>query len=101
MKNRKIKIVISEPGKMPEVKEIEHTLEAMQSIVGGYVECIALPHNIDVWLNEEGLLMNLPFNRYVGGVPVVGTIFAASRNNAGDTLSLSDKQITSVMQMFG
>lgn len=34
----KISVVLVEPNKYPEVVEIEDTLEAMQKIVGGYIE---------------------------------------------------------------
>ena len=47
------------------------TLEEAQKIVGGLVEMITLPRNSDkpmnqdiqVLVNEEGLLLNLPFNK--------------------------------------
>ena len=100
MSSRKIKIVVSEPGKAPEIKEIDSDLSSMQEVVGGYVECISVNNNIDIWVNEEGLLMDLPFNRYIGSVPVVGTIFAASHNNDGDTLGLNPKQVEIAMQLF-
>lgn len=98
---KKIKIVVCEPGKSPEICEINDDLESMQNIVGGYIECIALKNNIDVWVNEEGLLMDLPFNRTVNRKPLVGTIFAASHNKSGDTTSLSAQQIKDVLVMFG
>ena len=49
------------------IKTFEHqkpTLEA-QEIVGGYVEMVHSPNNpeIQILVNEEGLLTGLPFNK--------------------------------------
>jgi len=38
------------------------TVEEYQKLVGGYFECIYLPHNIAGVVNEEGQLMQLPYN---------------------------------------
>lgn len=35
-------------------------LETMQGIVGGFVERVAFTEDIDLWVNEEGLMVNLP-----------------------------------------
>lgn len=42
-------------------------LAAMQKIVGGLVECVGGfdGRGTDLWCNEEGLLLDLPFNRTV------------------------------------
>lgn len=96
----KIKAVVAEVGKEPEVREITDSLESMQAIVGGYVECIMMPGNIDIYINEEGRLMNLPFNRFVAGLPLVGNIFAVSRDKDGNCISLNQNQIDSLMKMF-
>lgn len=96
----KIKAVVAEVGKEPEVREILDSLESMQSIVGGYIECIMMPGNIDIYINEEGTLMNLPFNRFVAGSPLVGNIFAASHDKDGNCISLNQKQIDTLMKMF-
>ena len=96
----KIKAVVAEVGKEPEVREILDSLESMQAIVGGYIECIMMPGNIDIYINEEGRLMNLPFNRFVAGLPLVGNIFAVSRDKDGNCISLNQKQISTLMKMF-
>ena len=96
----KITVVVKEPNKTPEVKEIEDTLEAMQEVVGGYIELVALPNKLDFYVNEEGLIQGLPFNTHIRGNPVVGTIFAASRNSSGDTIGLNKSQIDKVMTLI-
>ena len=37
-------------------------LEELQSIVGGYIECLYLKDNMTMVVNEEGKLDGLPFN---------------------------------------
>ena len=96
----KIKAVVAEVGKEPEVREILDSLESMQAIVGGYIECIMMPGNIDIYVNEEGTLMDLPFNRFVAGRPLVGNIFAVSHDKSGNCVSLNQKQIDTLMKMF-
>ena len=65
----KISVLLVEPGKYPQTVEIDNSLEAMQELVGGYIEVI-MPYESQVALvcNEEGRLTNLPLNRalYLG-----------------------------------
>lgn len=96
----KITIVVKEPGKTPEVKEIDDTLEAMQEVVGGYIELVAMPNKLDFYVNEDGIMQELPFNTHIRGLPVVGTVFAASRNSSGDTIGLNQSQIDKVMTLI-
>ena len=72
-----MKVLIVEPGKHPRKADIEHTLESLQTIVGGYIE-ITYPWKDAVGLvcNDEGLLRQLPFDRLVApGSGIFGTIF--------------------------
>lgn len=39
---KKIKVVLVEPKKQAKVVEIDHSLESMQEIVGGYIETFQL-----------------------------------------------------------
>tara|TARA_R100000544_G_scaffold27174_1_gene14089 strand:+ start:252 stop:479 length:228 start_codon:yes stop_codon:yes gene_type:complete len=55
------------------------TLEEAQGIVGGYVEMVLLPKdiNVQVLVNEEGLLENLPVNQAASelcGQKIVGPV---------------------------
>lgn len=45
---------------MLEERDIDNTLEAMQEIVGGYIEVVPLSDRLLVVCNEEGKLMGLP-----------------------------------------
>lgn len=50
-------------GRTHETIDIENTLEALQKAVGGYIETVRLRvDNAVMIVNEEGLLLGLPFN---------------------------------------
>lgn len=77
---------------------IPNTLEAMQMIVGGYIETVNFPGGIILVCNEEGKFEGLPPNLYYRGGMIVGTVFFAS--NAGeDFQSLSDEQIRGIQYL--
>ena len=61
-----IRVLFLSPGKKAEMREIEHTLESMQSQVGGMIEEY-MPFDDDAAIvcNEEGKMMGLPLNRAV------------------------------------
>jgi hypothetical protein len=49
-----IKVLVCRIGQAPVVEEIDSGLEAMQKIVGGYIENLRLEDGVDLWCNEEG-----------------------------------------------
>ena len=58
------KVLIVEPNKKAKVTEIDNSLETLQSIVGGYIECIyPFEDNVGIIANEEGKLIGLEPNR--------------------------------------
>ena len=61
-----IRVLLIEPGKPPEMREISDTLQSMQEAVGGYIEEY-MPFDDDVALvvNEEGKINGLPLNRAI------------------------------------
>lgn len=80
----KIKILVVEPMKPCEVREIPDTLEAMQALVGGYIQAVyPFQEEVAVICNEEGRNLDLPYNRPLmdeSGLPydiVCGTFFMA------------------------
>lgn len=93
---KKIRIVIAEPGKPAEIRECENTLEAMQALVGGYLECVTIWSGHDMWVNENGA--QLKPNRKVAAYsktfgdeafwPILGTLFIANHTEDGDMESL-------------
>lgn len=72
-----MKVLILEPGKLAREAEIEHSLEAMQKVVGGPITAI-YPYEepVAVVCNDEGLLMGLPLNRRLRReTTIAGTFF--------------------------
>lgn len=62
----KIKVLLVEPGKYPELIEIEENLEAMQELVGGDIEeYMPFEEDVAIICNEEGKANGLPLNRAV------------------------------------
>ena len=59
-----MRVLVIEPERRPEEREIDGSLETMQSLVGGYIQAI-YPFDDPVALvcNDDGNLMNLPANR--------------------------------------
>lgn len=94
-------------GKPPEVVDIPAGLESLQKEVGGYIEVVGIRNGIDAYVNEEGFLIGLPFNRVIpttfgGGrlVPVAGNVVVAGHNDEGDTVSLTNEQVAELFIVF-
>lgn len=104
-------MLLVEPGKYPQTVEIDNSLEAMQELVGGYIEVI-MPYESQVALvcNEEGKLTNLPLNRalYSGDGRnrkvsdiISGSFFICSTSTeSGEFLSLPKKLADKYTALF-
>lgn len=69
-----MKVVVMKPDALPDVQDIPNTLEALQELVGGYVEVVTVGDNVAVVCNEEGRLDGLPYCATIGDVQFVGNI---------------------------
>ena len=103
-----MQVVVVEPKKKPEVREIGDSLESMQKIVGGLIEAV-YPFDEPVALicNEEGKLLNLPLNRALrdeeGNVYdiISGTFFLCAAPPDSDRFAgLTDQQAKMYMERF-
>lgn len=72
---KEIRVLVKEPGKAPEIRTIQNTLEAMQGIVGGYIETMTFATDCALVVNEEGTLQCLEPNFWFVGDLIVGTAF--------------------------
>ena len=62
----KITVLLVEPGKYPKSVEIPDTLEAMQKLVGGYIEVYSpFDEEVSLVCNDEGKIRKLPLNRAI------------------------------------
>ena len=102
----KIKILVVEPMKPCEVREIPDTLEAMQALVGGYIQAVyPFQEEVAVICNEEGRNLDLPYNRPLmdeSGLPydiVCGTFFMAGVSGER-FVSLTDEQIQHYKNLY-
>ena len=82
-------------------------LEAMQAVVGGYVECVTLVDGVNLWCNEEAILFNppLPVNRTfrapgeMEGLSIRGDFFM-TRNDHIDAIDIDDASIEKYSRLF-
>ncbi len=92
----KIKGLLVEPYKLPKEIEIENTLDNLQSLVDGYIECVYLQNDNDIVLicNDEGKINNMPLNRDIGYDIIAGPFFIVGNDyENADFQSLTDEQI--------
>lgn len=110
MKEKKIRCLVVKPNSMPEVMEIENTLEEKQKIVGGYIQ-MTQPIEFDdtavIICNEEGKLLGLEPNRALYTLDgeiydvVCGTFIILDAPEDSDEFgSLSEEQILKYTQMY-
>ena len=69
-----MRAIKKEPGRRPEVVEIQNELKPLQEAVGGYIDAVDLPGGLVIICNEEGLLNHLPFNTFIAGHYLFGPI---------------------------
>lgn len=110
-----IKIVVKNVGEDAKVVEIEKkdfTLEYMQGVVGGYIQCIPFPLDInsdectgiDMFLNDEGKLEQLDCNLLLVDSETtmfdvaVGNVFFCSHDEESESIGLTDEQIEIALQ---
>ena len=103
-----MRVLVVEPERRPEVREINGSLKSMQEVVGGLIQAL-YPFNEPVALvcNDEGKLMNLPANRGLrdknGRIYdiVVGTFFLCGAPADSDCFaSLTSEQIERYRERF-
>lgn len=86
----RINVIVKDPGEPPRMETIDNTLEALQALVGGWLEAIPTPDPATaVYVNEEGRLDGLEPN--VGGL--VGPILVTGLDpKSGDTVDMTVAQ---------
>ena len=92
----KIKGLLVEPYKLPKEIEIENTLDNLQSLVDGYIECVYLKNDNDVVLicNDEGKINNMTLNRDIGYDIIAGPFLIVGNDyENADFKSLTEEQI--------
>lgn len=108
------KILVLRPNEMLHEVNVDEeyiSLETLQYYVDGNIELVRFnrllqKHNIDMWINEEGKLIDedanvllLTDDMYIADV-LVGTIVFAGHDNDGNSLPLTDNQIRIIKDIF-
>lgn len=87
------------PGKEAEVRDIENTLEALQRLVGGYIEHYTFISGVGMIMNEEGKLMDMDPNFRYGHDMVVGPAIFVGEGGE-DFTDITDAQAMRVMEFL-
>lgn len=105
MSDSMLKVLVVEPMKPCEVREIPDTLEAMQRTVGGHIESVSFEGEAIV-CNENGKILDLPYNRPLldesGLIPLDilhGTFFVTGVSGES-FVSLTDAQIQRYKELY-
>lgn len=84
-------------------------LRHLQTAVGGNVDVVSLHPDIDMWVNDEGLVMNMPINTLATNVaamfglthqPYHGpAVFTGGIDGDGETLPLPVRESDNLVQL--
>lgn len=89
----KIKVVVQNPGEISRIVTIPNTLEALQELVGGYIEPHHICGSLVLVMDEDGRLKGLPENvRCVQYGTIVGSVFITADQDE-DFRSLTTEEI--------
>jgi hypothetical protein len=69
-----IKAFVKRPNEAPYLTPISAELEAMQELIGGYLEEVKVSADILILCDEEGKLKGKPYNCTFGMHDLVGTL---------------------------
>ena len=61
----------------------DFSLSEMQRIVGGFIECVTLANGQLMVVNEEGVILEMPYNTKASelyGQPIVGNVLVCDSN---------------------
>ena len=95
------RVLYVQPGKYPEERVIEHTLAAMQTLVGGDIEAVyPWEDNACVVCDDEGKLKHKPLNRPLEDYDVLSGDFFVCGLGKNDFTSLTDKQLRRYEKLF-
>jgi hypothetical protein len=91
--SEKIKVVAQNPGEISRIVTIPNTLEALEELVGGYIEPHHICGSLVLVMDEDGRLKGLPENvRCVQYGTIVGPVFITADKDE-DFRSLTTEEI--------
>ena len=103
-----MKVLLVEPNADPRIIEIDGSLAAMQSLVGGLIEAVyPFSDSVALICNDEGKLLGLPLNRALrdenGEIydAIAGTFFiCGAPADSENFTSLMDEQVDYWLERF-
>ena len=93
-----MRCVVKRPGQEPKVMDIANRLEALQAMVGGYIETVPFGDHLAI-VNEEGRIMGLPPNFLLPGGTIYGTAVICETQGE-EFRGLTGYEAKEVLQMF-
>ena len=107
MKEKRIKVLKVAPFVAPEVCLLDNHLRALQEAVSigadyvGLIEVVGLEdERACILCNEEGKLIGLPLNRWIGPDVIAGVFYVVGQDENGNFTSLSEEQIAYYKKKF-
>lgn len=105
--SRSVTIVRCRVGEEPRLEEASDELEALQALVGGFLEAVPVLRSVFLYLNENGALEDLPRNRRGTDLGVVtvdgwlrGDFFFTAHTGAGGLRSLRQNEIDEILELL-
>lgn len=109
--NRYLVIPPTGDMKVIDASTYDSSYEALRQNIGGYIECVSLGPNLDMWVHDEGKLEGQPSNpraqllfelEHGTGVDViVGTVvITAGADDEGETLPLDEATTIGLMAVL-
>jgi hypothetical protein len=93
MKKPIITVMVKHPGHPPFMVSCLNELKTFQSLVDGMIEVLPVAQNLLIMCNEEGKILDLPYNCTLVGEPLMGTIvFVGVEGEEFDSVPLSMEQ---------
>ena len=103
---KKIRVVVKEPFKTAEVREVEPKLATFQGLVDGHIEAVTpddycYKHRIAAYINDEGKLyhLNLNLRLWDGKDYIAGTCVFTKADEEGSDISMTDEEIQHILQL--
>lgn len=95
--------IVIRPAKTAQATTLESSLDALQGIIGGYIENLMLSargkRRLDVYMNEDGVRLHLTPNRITPtGYLLRGVLLVLAANTeTGEMESMTDEEITETL----
>lgn len=101
MKENQILVITKHPGQPAQIDPLFYNeLEAFQQFVGGYIETITFSTDHLLICNEEGKLLDLPYNINFLGEEIVGPCMIVGYDREGNFRSVKGSHVSCLMRVL-